>query len=33
MSQEKKLFDCIMIMLKFYLNLGTKQNMEQDLKY
>ena len=25
--------NCIMIMLKLYLKLSTKQNMEKDLKY
>ena len=32
-SQEKKLSNYIMIMLKLYLELCIKQNREQDIKY
>ena len=33
MNQEKKLSNCIMIMLKLDLKLSTDQNMEKGLKY
>ena len=33
MNHEKKLSNCLMIILKLHLKLNTKQNMEQDTKY
>ena len=33
MNTEKKLSNCLMIVLKLYLKLNTKQNIEKDSKY
>ena len=32
-NHEKKLSNCLIIIVKLYLKLNTKQNMEKDLKY
>ena len=32
-NNEKKLLNCLIIVLKLYLKLNTKQNMEKDSKY
>ena len=32
-NHEKKFSNCLIIILKFYLKLNTKQNVEKDSKY